>query len=428
MTSSGAQQVQQVPVGSLFGLPGFTESFEMYDNLTGMATTLQAAAQTPFNPPNSFQKTDIIYWWEFELLLSLAETYSAGTLNISPEAPWNLLQNPKLKLQGQYSSVECQSGFDMALFQSYRPMRGKGQRNTQDLLGNGPVSGWPNSQIPAVNQGGGTMSQTTTSPYTLTNFPMILEWPGGLWLDQYYDLAEDGTLLPNAQGIVAPTPAFVSPQYMAGGSRVVRPQFNYANAGPASNYDQGPLAASAALTATVQTGSVNLNVRRIGVYASENPAEMPPVYNWQYRRSSTQYPVSAVQKIDIPITEYGQLLSVFVRLFDPAAGSNSVGAYYNVANITKCQLVYGSNLLKFDDDSATMHNRFIQQHGFVPPQGTVIWDLLASPKTDILCNDSRVLNTLTNANTHIHLEYNTAMSSQAYAVVGTELFVPVSVS
>lgn len=421
-----AQNVNAVPVGALYGLPGFTERFEQYEALNGIVTAGQQAAQTPFNPPGSFQKTDIVFWWELEIFWSEGITYSAGTLVNSPEAPYNALQSPKLKLQGQYTPIECESGFDVAFFQMYRPMRGRGQRNSQDLLGTNPVAttGFANTLIPQANLAGATLATSYTSPAAITAYPMLLELPAGIFLDEYWDLALDGSLLPNSSGVVAPSSAFVSPQYMGGGERVIVPQFNFA-AGVAATYDQGPLAATAALTTSVFSDSFTINARRVGVFASENPAELPPVFNWQYRRASKRYPIGAVSKVDIPITEYGQVLSVWVKIFDPALGSNGVGGYYNIANMTKCQLLYGSNLPRFDDDVPTMQDRFMEQHGFLPPQGTVVWDLAATGFADGISN-ARALNTLTNANTHVHLEM-TAPGSSAYAVVGVEILVPVSV-
>jgi hypothetical protein len=424
---SAPSNVNSIPVGALYGLPGFTEQFEQYENLNNITTTLQASAQTPFNPPGSFQKTDVVFWWELEMFANWALTYSAGTPALSPEAPYNLLQNLKLKLQGQYSPLEVDSGFHAAFMQMYRPMRGRGQRNTQDLLSTNPVpaGNFANSLIPEANLAGATLSQTLTSPYSVTNYPFILEIPAGIFLDEYWDLAIDGSLLPNAQGVVAPMRAFVSPQYMGGGERVVVPQFNFAPI-VAATYDQGQIAATAALTTSVETGSVLLNGRRVGVFASENPAEMPPVFNWQYRRTTKRYPVGQFTKVDIPITEYGQVLSTFATIFDPGLGTNNVGGYYNVANLTKAQLLYGSNLPRFDDDIPTMQNRFIQQHGFLPPQGTVVWDM-ASTKLNGDIGNSRALNTLTNSNSHIHLETSSApVSAGAYAEIGVELLVPVA--
>ena len=421
------QSAQAVPVGALYGLPGFTERFEQYENLYNVVTTSQQNAQTPFAPPASFQKTDIVFWWELETLWTNSVTFSAGTMANSPEAPFNLFQGPRLKLQGQYTPVEMDSGFHMGFMQTYRPMRGRGQRNQQDLINtNVPLAAsYPNQLIPQANLCGATLSTTTTSPYTITNYPMILEIPAGVFLDEYWDLAIDGSLLPNAAGIVAPSAAFVSPQYMGGGERVVVPQFNQA-AGIAATYDQGPIAATASPTVTAYSGQTVINARRVGVFASENPAELPPVFNWQYRRASKRYPIGAATKVDIPITEYGQVLSTFVTIFDPSLGSNSVGGYYNVANITKAQLLYGSNLPRFDDSIPTMQSRWVDQHGFLPPQGTIAWDLAATGFNDNISN-ARALNTLTNSNTHYHIEMSVAPGASAYAEVAVELLVPVSV-
>jgi len=436
-------QAQQVPVGSLYGLPGFTERFEQYENLNNILTTLSAsgnaiASITPWNPPASFQKTDIVLWWELETYVTQQVTFSAGGITWSPEAPYNKLQGLRLKLQGQYTPIEVESGFDAAFMQMYRPMRGRGQRNIQDLMNaNVPLAaGYPNSTMPEANLAGSPAGTGTvggqgnaatgviTSPLNSQNYPFILEIPAGIFLDEYWDLALDGSLLPNSAGIVAPSAAFVSPQYMGGGERVVVPQFNIAPIAGA-NYDQFPTGITSALTITAASvnDSVLINARRVGVFASENPAELPPVFNWQYRRASKRVPIGAVTKVDIPITEYGQVLSTYCRIFDPTTAQ---GSYYNIANMTKCQLLYGSNLPRFDDDPATMQNRFVEQHGFLPPQGTVVWDLTATGFNDNLSN-ARALNTLTNANTHFHLEMSPAPGANAYAVIGTELLVPVSV-
>lgn len=425
--AGNSSAVNAIPIGALYGLPGFTEQVEQYDNMNNVQTAWQSAAQSPFNAPGPLQKTDVVFWWEAEFFVNWAVTYSAGTLALSPEAPYNAIQSPKLKLQGQYSPLECESGFDVAWFQMYRPMRGRGQRNTQDMIGVNPIpsSGWANSNSPSANAAAATLSQTLTSPYSVSNYPMLLEIPAGYFFDEYWDLAPDGSILPNAQGVIAPMQAFVSPQYMGGGERNIVPQYNYAPV-IAGNFDSGPLAATAALTATVQTGSATLNMRRIGVFASENPAEMPPVFNWQYRRASRRYTFGNVTKVDIPIQEYGQVLSVWARIFDPTLGSNGVGGYMNVSNITKCQVVYGSNLPRFDDDVPAMQKRWIEAHGMLPPQGTVAWDMAAT-KINGNIGNSRALNTLTNSNVHLHLEFTSAPGAGTYAVIGTELLVPVAV-
>src|ERR1700744_1919780 len=255
MTTPGGA-VQQVPVGALYGLPGFTERFEQYENLNGVVTAGGLSAQTPFAPSGSFQKTDIVFWWELETLWTQSQTYSAGVLANSPEAPYNLFQGLKLKLQGQYTPIEVESGFDAAFMQMYRPMRGRGQRNGQALMdANVPAStGYANALIPQANLAGATLPSSYTSPMAITNYPFQLELPAGIFLDEYWDLALDGSLLPNAAGVVSPRPAFVSPQYIGGGERVIVPQFNFA-AGNAANSDQGPIVPTTAATMSVSNQS-----------------------------------------------------------------------------------------------------------------------------------------------------------------------------
>ena len=403
-------QQQAMPVGALFGLPGMTQPFEQFDNTVGVTTPVSLSALTPWNPPNPFQKTDIVRWWELETSVNWSTTVTGST--ISPEAPYNELQSLKVKYQGQYSPLEVESGFDAAFFQMYRPMRGAGQNGIQNLLGTNVASTYANATIPQTNQ---NTSGIVANPAAGSSWVFTLEIPASIFLDQYWDLSPDGGILANSAGVVAPTAAIISPQFMGGGERNVTLAYNFA-AITAGNADQGPLTGSTAGAASV----VN-SVRRIGFYGSKDPSTMPRVYNWQYRRSSKRVPFGAQTKVDIPVTEYGQLLSTYVRIFDPTAGT-----YYSVANISKCQLIYGSNLARFDDDVLSMQNRFIEQHGFVPPQGTVVWDMAANTSGSSLSNDSRVLNTLTNANTHVHLEMTPAPNATAYAVIGTELLVPVT--
>lgn len=410
--SAGAQAV---PVGAFFGLPGFTQPFEQFENLQNIQNNLALASQTPWNPPGSFQKTDIVKWWELEIDVNFTTTVTGATL--SAEAPYNFLQALKLKLQGQYSPLEVESGFDAMFMMMYRPMRGQGQLAVNPVGGTFAASTYANSAIPGTNL---VTSGIATNPASGTHWRWVLEIPGGIYFDDYWDLAIDGTLLPNSNGQVAPMGAFVSPQYMGGGERVVVPQFSY-SALTAPDADSGPLTGTTAGAATV-----TVNARRIGYYGSANPAELPPVFNWQYRRASKRVPLGAVAKADIPITEYGQLLSTYVRIFDPTNGGFQDLAA-GARAVTKAQLLYGSNLPRFDDDYETMQQRFLYQHGFIPPLSVVVWDMAANTSGGRgLSNDFRVLNTLTNANTHFHLEFAATLGANSYAVVGTELLVPVA--
>jgi hypothetical protein len=231
--------------------------------------------------------------------------------------------------------------------------------------------------------------------------------------------------------MAAPISAYVSPQYMGGGERIVTPRAQFASM--VTSADNGPQTITTAGTVTAFTESVNIDIRRVGVYASTDPSEMPPVFNWQYQRRARQIPIGAQSKIDFPITDYGQILSIFVRLFDPGSGTG--GTPISITNISKAQVLYGSNLPRFDETGSVgptlnaspyaMQKRFLDQHGFLPPVGTLIWDFAITDTGGYITN-AKALNTLTNANVKVHVEFVAAPSSQAYGSLGLESLVFVS--
>lgn len=401
-----------VAPGSLFGVPGITQRFEQYDTTVSAVTALQQTSLASWNNVNPLQKTDVVNWWE--LVVTWTNTYTLGTqvVALSPMAPYNLFQNLNLQMQGQYKPLDVVSGFDAALFQMYRPMRGSAQMAAQVNLGAAPSSVFANANFAQANLVAFPSQTATTSPV-----PFILEVPGSLWFDQYWDLAEDGSVLG------PPISAYVSPQYMGGGERIVTPRTQFAP-GFVSLQDNGPLYITTAGTVTAFTSSVSIDVRRVGVYAMTDPATMPPVFNWQYSRHARQYPILGAVKVDIPITDYGQVLSIFTRIFDPALNSGQGGAM-NITNCTKAQVLYGSNLPKYDDVPETAQKRFLDQHGFLPPQGTLIWDMALTDTGGYITN-AKALNTLTNANCKVHLEFTAANGASTYVSLGIEALVFVS--
>lgn len=411
----------QVQPGSKYGVPGITQRFEQPDTTTDSVTALNAGSAVPWNNVFPLQKTDVIHWWE--LAVTWTNTYTLGTqvVALSPYAPYNLLENFSLQMQGQYKPIDVLSGFDAALFQMYRPMRGSAQMAAQPILGTNvpPTTGYANAATPQANLVATPNQTATTSPVTF-----ILEVPGSLWFDQYWDLAEDGTVM------APPVSAYVSPQYMGGGERIVTPRSQFTSM--ATSGDQGPLQITTAGTVTAFTSSVLIDVRRIGIYASTDASEMPPVFNWQYQRRARQVPIGAQSKIDLPITDYGQVLSIFTRLFD---NTTPPGAPISITNVAKAQVLYGSNLPRFDESGSAgsvlnstpyaMQKRFLDQHGFLPPVGTLIWDLAVTDTGGYITN-AKALNTLTNANVKVHLEFVSAPGAGAYASLGLESLVFVS--
>lgn len=243
---------------------------------------------------------------------------------------------------------------------------------------------------------------------TKPTYVWTFEIPASIFFDRYYDLTKDGGII--SQGMQM----LVSPQYMAGTTRFIQPTLAI-NPLLAANTDSGPWVVNSA-GPTVSSPSMTLGFRRVGAYSANNPAVLPLVFNWQYVREASQFSLSGRQRADIPIGNYGQILSVFCRLFDPSAASG--GQPIALSNVTKCQLQFGSALLRFDDTPRSMQRRFYKQHRFLPPEGVMIWDLALDYWGRV--TNALALNTLTTAGILVHLEFSSALSTTAYAVVGVE--------
>jgi hypothetical protein len=403
----------QVLPGALYGVPGVTQRFEQQDTTVGNVVGLAIGNQVNNNTVQNFQQTDVVHWWEVEL--SWVNTPTGGiTPTLSPYAPYNVIQATQIQMQGQYKPIDLQSGIDAAIFQLIRPMRGSAQMASQVLLGSNPANTYANAALPQINAVATPSMTGTTTPV-----PIYLEFPTSIWFDQYWDLAEDGMVLSQ------PISAYVSPQYMSGGQRVVKPKVTYAAIAP-SNADTGPITWGTIPTA-VAGSQITDTWRRVGVYSSTDPSAMPPVFNWQYQRHSFQYPVAGKTKVTIPITDFGQILSVFLRFFDPSSGA--VGAPINIVTgniVQNAQLLYGSNLPRFYDDIPSMQKRFLDQHGFLPPVGTIIWDLALTDTGGYITN-AKAINTLTNSNVNALVQFTSALSATAYCVVGIESLVYVAI-
>lgn len=409
--SAGTNQAP--PPGSLFGLPGFTQRTEQWEPWFGATTPMTQTNAAQITQGVDFQKTDVIFWWEMVAVWTNTVVAGTSTVTTSPWFPFNVFQAFNIPFQGQYKPVDVVNGIDLAIFQSYRPMRTGPSSAPVDLDAN-PQANWPNAAYPQANLGTTPGLTSASTPITLT-----LELPGSLFFDRYYELALDGTLLSPM-----PVAAHISPQYMGGSERVIRPKVTLAPF-TSGNIDNTPYNISAG-TGT-GAGQMVSSFRRIGVIGSNNPAEMPLVRNWQYVRKSQQWGLGAQGVLNVPLAgeEYGQILSLFVRLWDPAA-NGGLGAPININTVSKCQLLYGSNLPRFDDTPYTAQRRFLQQHSFLPPVGTIIWDLALNMTGDV--TNAGALNTLTTSNVNVHLEFSSLPSASSYAVVGVEALVFVSAS
>ena len=406
-----ATQQQVAQPGQYYDVPGIgggTQWTEQYETTVALATTLASGNQTPVNGISQFKQTDVVLDWIMEI--SLTQTYTAGgaTFVNSDYAPWNIIGPVSVPIQNQYKSVDVESGIDLYIFNLIRPFEITDQTNQYyapigDFAGSTAL-GYAfanNAQPNLVNAAQWANSATTWVAY--------LRLPASAPFDIYYDLALTG------EPVSAPHAAIVSPQYMAGSARVVTPLLTMnALSGTA---DVAPVN-SAGGTPTI-SGSTVTTFRRKAIYAA-NPALEPPVYGWQYRWKTNRFTLAGVSTRDLQVPlETGQLLMVYVRMFDPSANGN-IGAPIALSTVTRVQLQYGSGLLRFDGTAREMQALFLKQHGFLLPKGVIAFDLGLDENGNR--TNRRALNTLTTAGIIVHIELTTT-SSNAYCVMGTESLV-----
>jgi hypothetical protein len=301
-------------------------------------------------------------------------------------------------MQSQWNTIQWLSGIDGAIFNSIRPMRRDNYAHILYTQANGMYS--PQSNL--VSSGSYTSASTTVL--------LALELPVSITLDRYYHRTAQGQTL----GVVPD--AIVSPQFMAGSTRIVQPTIQY-NAAIGSTTDVAPYVVTGG-TPTF-TGTSVIYPKKRGYYQPYMPngADAPVIYPWQYSQLTKKQTLSGVSSVDLTVPFSGQILSLYVRLFDPAASSN-VGAPIALSAVTNCNLVYGSGLYRFQDTPAEMQARFIDQHGYRLTDGVIAWDLAKDNRGAI--TNQYALNTLTTSGVQVHLDFTGAQSSSAYAVVGVE--------
>lgn len=435
MDKTATQQSGPMP-GQFFdvpGIPGGSTQWTHQDETTNnLATTLSSSSQVPIQGIQQYRQTDVVTdWFAF---LYVAATYTAGTgqtLTGSDYAPWNTVGPVRQTIQNQYASVDVESGIDLYIFNMIRPYR-YGNR-LFSLNGYANIAG---SRIGDASAGLGYLkatnaqaNQINTALWTTatTAVTLILRLPAAQWFDKYFDLAVTG------EPIGPPHPALVSPQYMAGTTRVITPSI-YLNPMLGATTDLAPVYTTALTptsnSASTASGTATLRLRRRAAYAG-NPAVQPPVYAWQYRWKTQRFSASGLSRLDIVLPlDTGQLLSAYVRLFDPSAASG-VGAAININTISRLSLQYGSGLYWFDAQTigsmtaaALWQALWYDLHGNDLPPGVIAFDLALDERMEL--SNARALNTLTTAGILIHLEFTGTLSSTAYAVLGTESLVYVT--
>lgn len=424
------QQQQQAPQpGQYFDFPGVpggsTQWTEQDETTTNLVTAQSGTSQIPINGIQQYRQTDVVADWEMNLAFT-AQVYTAGgaTLTSTPYAPMNAIGPVKQIIQNQYASVDVENGIDLYIFNLLRPYRNNSYQGLNlyanpagDPIGSTAL-GYLTANLAQANQV--NPAQWTNA---LGSYNLLLRLPAAQWFDKYFDIAVTG------EPMSTPHPALVSPQFMAGTTRVITPQvfLNPAlTTGQAG--DGAPVFASTG--AATFAGNATLRLRRRAAYAG-NPAVLPPVYAWQYRWKTQRFSLAGVSRQDILVPlDTGQLLASYLRMWDPLSGAVG-GAPININVLTRVNLQYGSGLFWFDGQTIggttaaeLIQELWFKQHGNLLPQGVVALDLGIDERQQF--TNGRALNTLTTAGILWHIEFTGAQSAAAYVVLGTESLVYVT--
>ena len=396
----------QVAPGSLFGVPGYTRPIETIENNDGIVTTLSQTNSVAATGLQPFMQTDVIKGWFLRMSYVNTVTPGTSTITTSQLFPDNFIGAFKLNFQNQFSAINVESGFDLALFNHMRPQRLTDYKN--DLYAQPQVSAYSaQSNLVSANNYAST-STSIKRGYWI---------PAGLQFDEYWNLADTG------QVTAAPIPMFVSPQFMAGTARIVQPSITF-NPGSASTLDNAPYNIGTG-TGTF-AGSATMNLKRIGWYqpTMQNGADSPPIANWQYTLMTQRQTLAGVSKASIKIPLNGQILGLYVRFYDPAANSG-LGAPIDLSNVSEADLVYGSNLFRYQDRPVEAQARYEEQHGFILPVGVLAWDLALDNRGRV--TNANALNTLNTSGIQVNLTFTGTLSNSAYCVVGVEALTYVAV-
>lgn len=387
-------------IGALFGLPGVTRPTEQVENNDQTVVTLSQTAQVGANFAANFMQSDIVVGWDLEVNVAQTIAAGGGTITSSAYFPYQVLASVRLNMQNQFDTISYNDGgIDAMIFQTIRPR-------------------YDNQMLNVVQQNtisSGYSAQTnldTASNYTSgsANLKFTIQLAPAIHFDKYWELDEKGE--PRHRQPLADV--VVSPQLMSGTNRIVQPKVRF-NPFFASVSDGGPYTTAGG--APTASGSATLGFTRYGFYQPVGPEDTPLLFDWQYTRETTRFTLGAINKITLPVPLDGQILSLFVRLFDPAA-SGGVGAPIVLSTAVKyCRLLYGSGLIRFDDTPQRMQRRLVEQRQFLPPEGVIIWDL-AYQYGDV--TNRYAINTMNTTNITVYLEFNSALSGSAYAVMGVE--------
>lgn len=403
-----------VPASALFGLPGISQWTEQKENLDGTVTTFQSGSQVDVQFASNFKQTDVVFQWQMEVLVQGFQLSTVTNLVTSAQFPYNVIGPFGLNFQNQFDTINMPNAFIAGIMQMFRPAKMAFINNALDQ--NPSASNYSAEQNQVTNS---TFAPSALNPanYVLSaasaqTYKFTIDLLPGLFFNLYYDLEEDGRLYTHK---MQPIKAWVSPQLMSGTNRVITPRVRLnqgvgtGDSAPAG-YTSAPGTLNAGATAT-------LGFRRKAVYQPAGINDTPPIFNWQYSRDFRRFSLSGVSSIDLAVPQIGQILMLGIYMWDPTLNT-SVGGPIPITNVTECDLIYGSGLFKFQDKPIHMQRRLLRQHGLLPPEGTILWDMAITD--DGLITNSMALNTLTTSGCTVHIDFTGTQSNTAYCFMFIE--------
>lgn len=423
------QQQNQAPQpGALFRVPKLTTQrrFIPDANNAAIATTLSASSQMNAQTA-SLDRLDILRSLLFSI--SITETYTAGmgkTITQSPLFPYNFIGEIDVQFESAFKTFRL-PGILAAAMQSYRPVdgyKGPGQRFRAGVdAGQAAVitSAW-NQSLTGAGLVGSSVTDAT-SPLNL-----VFEVPLSFEFDLYWELDKAG----NPLG-AGPVPrAVVSPQYMSGTTRNVRPTVLYNAAmltGASGQNLNSPATIAAGDVTSTFAGVATLNIFRDGWFAPSTLVNVPPIYRWQYSRDFITQPTNGQNAFTVPLDSdpagQGQILSLIGFIWDPALNSGA-GGVAPLSTVATVELLFGSALNMYKDTIQMNAYRWALKHQTLLPTGFFGWDL-ALDESDRLTNEF-ALNTLVTAGCQVRVTFNSgsAASSTSLCFVGLEMLKAVS--
>ncbi len=414
--------------GALFRVPKLTTQrrFIPDANNSGIVTTL--AAGSAMNAQTAaLDRLDILRSLLFQIVIE--EDYTEGmgeTITESPLFPYNFVGEIDVQFESAFKTFR-QPGFIAAVMQQYRPIIGwKGP----GMLTNGGVNAQQSSIVTSAwNQplaDSGLLGDSITDATSPLN--LMFEVPLAFEFDLYWELDKAGN--PLGQG---PIPrAIVSPQYMSGTTRNVRPSVQYNPAmlvGAAGQALNSPANIDAMDVTSAFAGEAELSIWRDGWFAPSSLVNVPPIYRWQYSRDFITIPTNGQGAFTVPLDSdpagQGQILSLILCVWDPALNSGA-GGMVDLDDVATVELLFGSALQLANDNIAVNAYKWLEQHGSLLPPGFFGWDL-ALDESYRLTNEF-ALNTLVTAGCQVRVSYNSgsAPSSNSTCYVGLEMLKAVS--